>query len=119
MCAYGGAYMPVIVCVVVRLDTIMTMLSKPLKDVIKAYEFELAVLHPFEATLADLTVRARVKQGYKTLDEVREEAGWVENGGKEDGAAGGWQERPGGRTCSLRGRRSGSYSVIQSAAPCH
>lgn len=49
----------------------MTLLSKPLKYVMKAYEYELGVLHPFEATLADLTVRARVKQGCMTLDEVR------------------------------------------------
>ncbi len=37
---------------------------------IKAYEYELSVLHPFEATLADLTVRARAKQGHSTLPEV-------------------------------------------------
>jgi hypothetical protein len=53
----------------------MTLLSKPLKYVMKAYEYELGVLHPFEATLADLTVRARVKQGCMTLDEVRARGG--------------------------------------------
>ena len=53
-----------------RLDTLSKMLSKPLKDTIKAYEYELSVLHPFEATLADLTVRARAKQGHQSLSEV-------------------------------------------------
>jgi hypothetical protein len=54
-----------------RLDTLMRSLTVPLKEVIKAYEYELSVLHPFEATLADLTVRARAKQGCKSLEEVQ------------------------------------------------
>ncbi|KAM3573804.1 hypothetical protein VYU27_004225 [Nannochloropsis oceanica] len=53
-----------------QLDTLTKGISKPLKDTLKAYEYELAVLHPFEATLADLTVRARAKQGHQTLPEV-------------------------------------------------
>jgi GTP1/Obg family GTP-binding protein len=53
-----------------RLDTLSKGISRPLKDVIKAYEYELSVLHPFEATLADLTVRARAKRGHSTLPEV-------------------------------------------------
>ncbi len=53
-----------------QLDTLTKAISKPLKDTLKAYEYELAVLHPFEATLADLTVRARAKQGHQSLPEV-------------------------------------------------
>lgn len=53
-----------------RLDTLAKGISRPLKDVIKSYEYELSVLHPFEATLADLTVRARAKRGHSTLPEV-------------------------------------------------
>ena len=48
----------------------MKGISRPLKDIIKAYQYELSVLHPFEATLADLTVRARAKQGYESLEQV-------------------------------------------------
>lgn len=53
-----------------RLDTLTKEITRPLKDIIRAYEEQLPILHPFEATLADLTVRARVKQGAKTLDQV-------------------------------------------------
>lgn len=53
-----------------KLDTLTKSISKPLRDVLKAYDYELAVLHPFEATLADLTVRARAKQGHQSLPEV-------------------------------------------------
>ena len=41
--------------------------SKPLRDVVRRYKHQLPVLHPFEATLADLTVRAREKSGKRTL----------------------------------------------------
>lgn len=55
---------------VLRLDSLTKGISRPLKEVVKAYEYELSVLHPFEATLADLTVRARAKRGHSTLPEV-------------------------------------------------
>lgn len=41
--------------------------SKPLRDVVRQYKHQLPILHPFEATLADLTVRAREKTGERTL----------------------------------------------------
>lgn len=41
--------------------------SKPLRDIVRQYKHQLPILHPFEATLADLTVRAREKTGERTL----------------------------------------------------
>lgn len=54
-----------------RMDMLGKSASKPLKDVIRQYNYQLPILHPFEATLADLTVRAREKTGEGTL-QVRE-----------------------------------------------
>ncbi len=53
-----------------RMDTLTKEICKPLGDILRAYKVELRRLHPFEATLADLTVKARAKQGYLTLEQV-------------------------------------------------
>lgn len=50
-----------------RMDTLGKAVSKPLRDIIIRYKHQLPILHPFEATLADLTVRAREKSGERTL----------------------------------------------------
>ncbi|CAM9373569.1 unnamed protein product, partial [Sphacelaria rigidula] len=50
-----------------RMDALGKAVSKPLGDIIRQYEYQLPILHPFEATLADLTVRAREKSGERTL----------------------------------------------------
>lgn len=50
-----------------RMDTLGKAVSKPLRDIISRYKHQLPILHPFEATLADLTVRAREKSGERTL----------------------------------------------------
>jgi len=57
------------------MDTLTKEITRPLRDIINAYEAQLPVLHPFEATLADLTVRGRVKQGFQTLDQVHRAGG--------------------------------------------
>lgn len=49
------------------MDTLGKSVSKPLRDIIRRYKHQLPILHPFEATLADLTVRAREKTGERTL----------------------------------------------------
>eukprot|EP00640_Fibrocapsa_japonica_P003902 CAMPEP_0113935228 /NCGR_PEP_ID=MMETSP1339-20121228/2413_1 /TAXON_ID=94617 /ORGANISM="Fibrocapsa japonica" /LENGTH=367 /DNA_ID=CAMNT_0000937299 /DNA_START=278 /DNA_END=1381 /DNA_ORIENTATION=+ /assembly_acc=CAM_ASM_000762 len=53
-----------------RLDTMGKEISKPLSDLLKEYKRTMTTLHPFEATLADLTVRARHKKGRQTLKAV-------------------------------------------------
>ncbi|CAM9234690.1 unnamed protein product [Ascophyllum nodosum] len=53
-----------------RMDMLGKSVSKPLRDVVRRYKHQLPVLHPFEATLADLTVRAREKSGKRTLQAV-------------------------------------------------
>ncbi|CAN0044079.1 unnamed protein product, partial [Choristocarpus tenellus] len=50
-----------------RMDMLGKATSNPLRDIIRQYKYQLPILHPFEATLADLTVRARVKAGARTL----------------------------------------------------
>lgn len=50
-----------------RMDMLGKATSKPLRDIIRQYKHQLPILHPFEATLADLTVRAREKTGERTL----------------------------------------------------
>lgn len=49
------------------MDMLGKAVSKPLGDIIRTYNYQLPILHPFEATLADLTVRAREKSGERTL----------------------------------------------------
>eukprot|EP00903_Cladosiphon_okamuranus_P005507 g5487.t1 len=53
-----------------RMDMLGKSTSKPLRDIIRQYKHQLPILHPFEATLADLTVRAREKTGERTLQSV-------------------------------------------------
>ncbi|CAM9322874.1 unnamed protein product, partial [Phaeothamnion confervicola] len=53
-----------------RMDTLGQEVSKPLRFIIQRYQRQLPILHPFEATLADLTVRARAKSGHRTLEAV-------------------------------------------------
>ncbi|CAM9159719.1 unnamed protein product [Scytosiphon promiscuus] len=53
-----------------RMDMLGKATSKPLRDIIRQYKHQLPILHPFEATLADLTVRAREKTGERTLQSV-------------------------------------------------
>ena len=50
-----------------RMDMLGKAVSKPLRDIVGRYKHQLPILHPFEATLADLTVRAREKTGERTL----------------------------------------------------
>lgn len=50
-----------------RMDMLGKSVSKPLGDIVRRYKHQLPILHPFEATLADLTVRAREKTGERTL----------------------------------------------------
>jgi len=52
-----------------RLDCLGKAVSQPLMEVLNQYKRSLQNLHPFEAALADLTVRARKKRGHRTLLE--------------------------------------------------
>lgn len=53
------------------MDMLGKATSKPLRDIVRQYKHQLPILHPFEATLADLTVRAREKTGERTLQVSR------------------------------------------------
>ena len=55
------------------INTLMQQLCIPLRDVVNGYRRELRRLHPFEATVADLTVQARVKKDGLTLEVLLEE----------------------------------------------
>lgn len=55
------------------INTLMQQLCIPLRDVVDGYRRELRRLHPFEATVADLTVQARVKKDGLTLEVLLEE----------------------------------------------
>jgi len=50
------------------LDTLMKALTVPITESVTAYEEILKKLHPFEQTVAELTITARVKKGYSSLD---------------------------------------------------
>mmetsp|Transcript_28812 Transcript_28812/g.78058 ORF Transcript_28812/g.78058 Transcript_28812/m.78058 type:complete len:594 (+) Transcript_28812:333-2114(+) len=50
------------------INTLMQQLCIPLRDIVNGYRRELKRLHPFEATVADLTVRARIKKDGLTLE---------------------------------------------------
>lgn len=55
------------------INTLMQQLCIPLRDIVDGYRRELRRLHPFEATVADLTVRARVKKDGLTLEVLLQE----------------------------------------------
>lgn len=52
------------------LDTLMKGLIVPLTNIIKAYSVTMKSLHPFEATVANLTVISREKQGFPHLNTI-------------------------------------------------
>lgn len=58
------------------INTMMQQLCLPLRDVVDGYRRELRRLHPFEQTVADLTIRSRIKKDGLTLpillDDVHE-----------------------------------------------
>ena len=55
------------------LNTLTQQLCVPLRDIVDGYRRELRRLHPFEETVADLTVRARIKKDGLTLEVLLEE----------------------------------------------
>mmetsp|Transcript_5750 Transcript_5750/g.11849 ORF Transcript_5750/g.11849 Transcript_5750/m.11849 type:complete len:563 (+) Transcript_5750:102-1790(+) len=55
------------------INSLMQQLCIPLRDIVDGYRRELRRLHPFEATVADLTVRARIKKDGLTLEVLLEE----------------------------------------------
>ena len=52
------------------LDSLMKALTVPITESVTAYEEILKKLHPFEQTVAELTITARVKKGYNSLDTI-------------------------------------------------
>ncbi len=52
------------------LDTLMKGLTIPLTTILKSYKRTMSNLHPYEKTVADLTLIARVKAGEPELDKV-------------------------------------------------
>eukprot|EP00596_Hydrurales_sp_CCMP1899_P005323 CAMPEP_0119043496 /NCGR_PEP_ID=MMETSP1177-20130426/22762_1 /TAXON_ID=2985 /ORGANISM="Ochromonas sp, Strain CCMP1899" /LENGTH=421 /DNA_ID=CAMNT_0007011733 /DNA_START=130 /DNA_END=1395 /DNA_ORIENTATION=- len=52
------------------MDALMKGLTKPISEILNAYKTTFRNLHPFEATVADLTVVARVKAGYPDLSTI-------------------------------------------------
>jgi GTP1/Obg family GTP-binding protein len=69
------------------INTLMQQLCIPLRDIVDGYRRELRRLHPFEATVADLTVQARVKKDGLTLEvllqEIHEARKMILESGKE------------------------------------
>lgn len=57
------------------IDALTSSLTVPLRDVVKGYRRELKRLHPFERTVAELTVIARQKKDGVSLDTLLEEIG--------------------------------------------
>jgi GTP1/Obg family GTP-binding protein len=69
------------------LNTLTQQLCVPLRDIVNGYRRELKRLHPFEKTVADLTVRARIKKDGLTLtvllDDINEARKMILETGKE------------------------------------
>mmetsp|Transcript_5626 Transcript_5626/g.7945 ORF Transcript_5626/g.7945 Transcript_5626/m.7945 type:complete len:308 (-) Transcript_5626:67-990(-) len=55
------------------MDLLSKEISKPLRYILDGYKRTLPILHPFEATVADLTVKARTSRGEASLREVLDE----------------------------------------------
>jgi nucleolar GTP-binding protein len=53
-----------------QLDTLMKALTVPITQLITLYQFGFRTLHPFEQTVANLTITARTKQGHAPLPEI-------------------------------------------------
>jgi hypothetical protein len=49
------------------LDALMQGLTKPITQVLKVYQQQIKQLHPFELTVVDLTIIARIKAGQPNL----------------------------------------------------
>jgi len=56
-----------------KIDTLTKELSVPLRSLVEGYRRQLRRLHPFEAVVSDLTVRALEKSGKGTLQEILDE----------------------------------------------
>ena len=54
----------------VTMDMIMKRLTVPITQILAAYSALLHELHPFDATVADLVIRARVKRGLPDLPDI-------------------------------------------------
>jgi len=54
----------------VSMDTLMKALTVPISELLTLYTSTLKTLHPFEATVADLTVTAREKKGHQSLATI-------------------------------------------------
>lgn len=54
----------------VTMDALMKSLTMPITEVLNAFSTTFKALHPFEATVADLTVTARQKAGHQTLETI-------------------------------------------------
>jgi len=55
------------------LNTYTQQLCVPLRDIVNGYQRELRHLHPFEKTVADLTIQARIKKDGVSLSVMLEE----------------------------------------------
>jgi len=69
------------------LNTYTQQLCVPLRDIVNGYKRELRHLHPFEKTVADLTVKARIKKDGVSLsvmlDDIHEARKLILETGKE------------------------------------
>lgn len=54
----------------VSMDALMKALTVPISELLTLYTSTLKTLHPFEATVADLTVTAREKKGHQSLATI-------------------------------------------------
>ena len=54
----------------ISMDTLMKALTAPITEVLTHFTSTFKTLHPFEATVADLTVTARQKAGHQSLDDM-------------------------------------------------
>ena len=52
------------------MDALMKGLTVPISDILKAYKSTMASLHPFEATVAELAISARVSAGSRHLTDI-------------------------------------------------
>jgi len=52
------------------LDALMKGLTVPITDILKSYKSTMGSLHPFEATVADLAISARVRAGSRHLTDI-------------------------------------------------
>ena len=104
-----------------QLDLLTKELGVPLRDIVQGYKKQLRILHPYEAVVADLTVRALEKSGHTTLPDVLAKVKAVHKEVTETGKAAAKSTKQAQRASDaaalLEDGTEATCAVVEAAAP--